>query len=338
MSGSLPGISVTWSGPVVPSGRLPARPCFNRPSPPPSRGGAALAESFVAALLRLPLGGMVHIPGAVARLRGRPGAALRFAPVPSTCRSSAPQGRRPRVAPAGRLDRPAARQPRAPPGSAGSSVPAPPVLSGPRAPSSRVFQRPGQTRHAGQDLKSGISPLPPAGGVWSSRPCIAPPCSLPCPLRSVAPSLRLRCAAATLTRSLTAGTRPLPRLRLPAPGGEGPPAKEAPASLPAQEPPWPASCLTSPRASCPRLVAGPGDRTAPHRSRALRRPALRPPGSASSTSRACAGQLRPLTALPSSASCISSCPLRAGRLRGHGFASYAVTPPPPDTPLPSWGR
>ena len=280
----------------------------------------------------------MHIPGAIGRPRGRPGVALRSTPVPSACRSSAPRGPPPRVVPAGRCDRPAARTPRAPPGSASSSVPAPPVLSGPRAPSSRVLGRHDQPRHAGQDLKIGFSPLPPAGGVWSSRPCIAPPCSLPCPLRSVAPSLRLRCAAATLTRSLTAGTRPLPRLRLPAPGGEGPPAEEAQASLPAQEPSWPASCLASPRASCPRLVAVPGGRTSPHRSRALRRPALRPPGSASSTSRACAGQLRPLTPWPASSSWVALCPLRASRLRGRGFARYAATPPPSGTPLPVRGR
>ena len=142
--------------------------------------------------------------------------------------------------------------------------------------------------------------------------------------------------ATSLYRSALVAT--LPRLRLPAPGGEGPPAKEAPASLPAQEPSWPASCLTSPRASCPRLVAGPGVRTAPHRSRALRRPALRPPGSASSTSRACAGQLRSLTPWPASSSWVALCPLRASRLRGRGFARYAATPPPSGTPLPVWGR
>ena len=281
---------------------------------------------------------MVHIPGAIGRPRGRRGAALRSAPLPSACRASAPHGPQPQVAPAGRIDRQAARTPRAPPGSAGTPVSAPPVLSGPRAPSSQVFRRPGQTRHAGQVLKIGFSPLPPAGGVWWPRPCIAPPWSLPGVLRSSAPSLRLRCAPATFIRSLTPAARPLPRLRFPAPGGKDAPAEDAQASMPAQEPPWPASCLVSPRASCPRLVAGPGVRTAPHRSRALRRPALRPPGSASSTSRACAGQLRPLTALPASSSWVALCPLRASRLRGRGFARYAATPPPSGTPLPVRGR
>ena len=38
MSGSLPGIGVTWLGPLVPSGRLPARPCFDRPPRPPHGG------------------------------------------------------------------------------------------------------------------------------------------------------------------------------------------------------------------------------------------------------------------------------------------------------------
>ena len=108
--------------------------------------------------------------------------------------------------------------------------------------------------------------------------------------------------------------------------------------MPAQEPPWPASCLVSPRASCPRVVAGPGVRTARHRSRALRRPARRPPGSASSTSRACAGPLRSLTALPASRSWVALCPLRASRLRGRGFARYAATPPPSGTPLLVRGR
>ena len=145
-----------------------------------------------------------------------------------------------------------------------------------------------------------ILPPAPRWGVAVLRPWIAPPWSLPGDLRSVAPSLRLRCAPSPFTRSLSPAARPLPRLSLPAPGGLGPPAEDAPASLPAPEPPWPASCLTSPRASCPRLVAGPGVRTSPHGSRALR-------------------------------------PLRASRLRGRGCASYAATPPPSGTPLPPWG-
>ena len=169
-----------------------------------------------------------------------------------------------------------------------------------------------------------------------SRPCIASPWSLPGVLRSVAPSLPLRCAPSPFTRSLSPAARPLPRLRFPAPGGEGPPAEEAPASMPAQEPSWPASCLSSPRASCPRLLAGPGVRASPHRSRALRRPALRPPGSASSTSRACAVQLRSLALVAAHGSWVALRPLRASRLRGRGFASYAATPPPSSTPLPPW--
>ncbi len=182
-----------------------------------------------------------------------------------------------------------------------------------------------------------ILPPAPRWGVAVLRPWIAPPWSLPGDLRSVAPSLRLRCAPSPFTRSLSPAARPLPRLSLPAPGGLGPPAEEAPASLPAPEPPWPASCLTSPRASCPRLVAGPGSRTSPHGSRALRRPARRPPGSASSTSRACAVQLRTLALVAAQGSWVALRPLRASRLRGRGCASYAATPPPSGTPLPPWG-
>ena len=191
--------------------------CLHGPAliapPAPLPGGAALAESSVAALLRLPLGGMVHIPGAIGRPRGRRGAALRSAPLPSACRASAPHGPQPQVAPAGRIDRQAARTPRAPPGSAGTPVSAPPVLSGPRAPSSQVFRRPGQTRHAGQVLKIGFSPLPPAGGVWWPRPCIAPPWSLPGVLRSSAPSLRPPVRSHGFASPLPAGKMLLPKMR-----------------------------------------------------------------------------------------------------------------------------
>ena len=159
-----------------------------------------------------------------------------------------------------------------------------------RAMASRTAPGPLNSRRRCTDRAGGTSLyhfaaiLPRTGPVRGrSRPeDLIPP---PAPLRG-------GCGSPSLVRCALVAA--LPRLRLPAPSGEGPPAEEAPASLPAQEPSWPASCLSSPRASCPRLVAGPGSRTSPHRSRALRRPARRPPGSASSTSRACAVQLRSL--------------------------------------------
>ena len=159
-----------------------------------------------------------------------------------------------------------------------------------RAMASRTAPGPLNSRRRCTDRAGGTSLyhfaaiLPRTGPVRGrSRPeDLIPP---PAPLRG-------GCGSPSLVRCALVAA--LPRLRLPAPSGEGPPAEEAPASLPAPEPSWPASCLSSPRASCPRLVAGPGSRTSPHGSRALRRPALRPPGSASSTSRACAVQLRSL--------------------------------------------
>ena len=181
-------------------------------------------------------------------------------------------------------------------------------------------------RAGGTSLYHFAAILPRTGPVRGrSRPeDLIPP---PAPLRG-------GCGSPSLGRCALVAA--LPRLRLPAPGGEGPPAEDAPASLPAQEPSWPASCLSSTRASCPRLVAGPGSRTSPHGSRALRRPARRPPGSASSTSRACAVQHRSLALVAAQGSWVAFCPLRASRLRGRGFASYAATPPPSGTPLPPW--
>lgn len=101
--------------------------------PAPLTGGAALAEGIVAALLSLRLGTVGQIPGTIGRLRGRPGASLRCAPVPSACRWSAPPGHRPRVVSATAPGRQAARKRRAPPGLANTSATAPPVLCGQRA-------------------------------------------------------------------------------------------------------------------------------------------------------------------------------------------------------------
>ena len=164
-----------------------------------------------------------------------------------------------------------------------SSTPTRAIASQP-APGPLNSRRRCTDRAGGTSLYHFAAILPRTGPVRGrSRPeDLIPP---PAPLRG-------GCGSPSLVRCALVAA--LPRLRLPAPSGEGPPAEEAPASLPAPEPSWPASCLSSPRASCPRLLAGPGVRASPHRSRALRRPALRPPGSASSTSRACAVQLRSL--------------------------------------------
>ena len=75
-----------------------------------------------------------------------------------------------------------------------------------------------------------------------------------------------------------------------------------------------------------------------HRSRALRGPALRTAGSAS-FARRCARWPSPVArSLVAERVGVAFCPLRAGRLRGSGFASCAATHPPSSTPLPLLGR
>ena len=323
MSGSLPGIGVTWLGPLVPSGRLPARPCFDRPPRPPPGGSCPRGKLRRCAP---PLAAWGH--GAHPR-RHRPAARKAGSCAPlrspafrlpgiSSARSATSGGARwPNRSP-GRAHTPRAAWLGWHPGVRPSGLvwPACPVLAGVPAPWPNSARRPGPEDWI-------LPPAPRWGGVVAT---------------SLYRSALVAPGSPAFVRSFTPAARPLPRLRFPAPGGKDAPAEDAQASMPAQEPPWPASCLVSPRASCPRLVAGPGVRTAPHRSRALRRPALRPPGSASSTSRACAGQLRPLASLPTHSSWVALCPLRASRLRGRGFARYAATPPPSGTPLPVRGR
>ena len=73
-------------------------------------------------------------------------------------------------------------------------------------------------------------------------------------------------------------------------------------------------------------------------SRALRGPALRTAGYAS-FARRCARRPSPVARTLVAASVgVAFCPLRAGRLRGSGFASFAATPPPSSTPLGWLGR
>ena len=80
MSGSLPGIGFTWSGPLVRSGRLPARPWFDRPSPPPSRGGlpSRKAPSLRSSAYRSGTRPAIHTSAA----GYAPGGKLRCAPLP----------------------------------------------------------------------------------------------------------------------------------------------------------------------------------------------------------------------------------------------------------------
>ena len=307
MFGRLPVPGVIWLGPSLSAGSLPARLCFVRPPPPPSRGGC-------------PRG----------RLR-------RCDPSPAAWHTGAyPRRRRPAARKAGSfasLRSPACRLPAisATRSSASGGVRYRSWSPG-RAPTTRAAW-------LGQHLSTR-----PSGLVWPACPTLAgspapqqPSARRPGPEDSIPPPAPRwgGCGSPSLGRCALVAA--LPRLRLTAPGGEMPPAEDAPASLPAPVPSWPASCLSSPRDSCPRLVAGPGSLTSPHGSRALRRPARRPPGSASSTSRACAVQLRSLALVAAHRSWVALRPLRASRHRSRGCASYAATPPPSGTPLPSWG-